>query len=824
MKKILLLLATVLCTLLLAGCSNIDDYLGNQMLKKSSVLEETNYVVYEQFASEGKLDHEGLYIEATNPIEEEHASIHLTFAENSNLQIRYYTDTAHLIVLDQDECYLNPGDSLYAVVKVNDEIFSSMYEFAGFKVFEINEQGERKETTSVKVTGQSPDFVLSIPPAFDGKELSIIPVGSYQSRDISLNAFCSDDNGNMSEVFGAWYINEKEIEEKSVSISAVSSYIISFKYDSDSYFFVSSEPECYYSNNADGIVIFKQRDPTDETIDYSVNLHEYLDVVLVSDMDRHIGINDGAMKAYAANSEVTISKLRYGQKVILTTNKEWPALEFNRDLFLRSSSYDSETRNYKYELIVPEKGSEFLFDPSEYQYEHGTIVFKCFGAVVNSPQMLAKGTRIFYSQGSAETGYWLAPGDNLVIVGEESETRKQLQDIHFTPRVQVAVALEQPEYGGSVIYSADGNRIYTDTYTTYSGTAIEMEFKIWPGWVLDDKAHDKDVYTVNDNRSQIVKGPGYDIKSVFSEALSHKPKLTVTLNESVGDMKFSIEASGFKSGACGYTSAFLSSNSTVVDEQIIGTEIPIDITIGNRALEVNKAVRFVMTKTDSLGNETAETRYVTDMSARLDPFYIYTESELGKSTTTYKSVSISISIVDIKTFSQPTALSHATISVRNMLTNKIMSGGELIEGSEKVTVKIYPEQGYYISGKNVTGDVYQETMKYSDYLEKLSDIIKEHPAEKYLTITLDKSDAFATYTYKLDGNEVSGTIIVKKGQELSLYYKITNSEYQLAEGAGGFLGMWESYVEVTKEIEITSEMDGKTITKSDFGISVVKGG
>ena len=77
MKKIQFLTVTIVLVLLLAGCSNIDDYLGNQMLKKSSVLEETNYVVYEQFASEGKLDHEGLYIEATNPIEEEHASIRI---------------------------------------------------------------------------------------------------------------------------------------------------------------------------------------------------------------------------------------------------------------------------------------------------------------------------------------------------------------------------------------------------------------------------------------------------------------------------------------------------------------------------------------------------------------------------------------------------------------------------------------------------------------------------------------------------------------------------------------------------------------------------
>ena len=802
MKKILILTIAAMITLLLIGCSRIDEYFSGQMLKKSTVLEESEYIAYEQYVSEGVLDNDGYYSEATDLVDEAHAPIHVTFADNSNLSIQYYLDAAHTTALNQSACYLNPGDSIHAVVAVNDDIFSSMYEFAGFTIFEIDENGGRKETSAVKIDFNTQDYILSIPPAYEGEELSVVPVGAYQKRKISLSAFAFDEDEKKSEANGKWYVNEKECSEKSVDISAISSYIISYQYDSDSYFFVSSEPECYYSSNIDGVVIFKQRDPADSTVDYTVNLHKYLNVTLVSDMDRRISIDNGPMDTYMANSEVPIPGLHYGQHVILTTNKEWTALENCRDLILTSSSRESE--NYKYELIVPEKGGEFLFDPSEYQYEHGTIIFTCFGNVVNSPQMLAKGSKIFYSEGSAENGYWLMPGDNHVIVGKEEETRQQLQDIHFTQKIPVTVSLEQPEYGGTVIYTVDGKRLYGNTYSTYSGTEIKMEFRPWPGWVLDDKALNGDVYRVNNNLSQIIKGPGYEIRSVFTEAQNHKPKLTVTLNESVCDMTFNVEASGFHSGKCTYSDGFLQQNDDVVDEQMIGTEVPITVTIGNRSLESNKALRFVMKKTDTEGNVITDTRYVTDLTARLDPFVIYAENDLGVSKTTYKSVNITISIVDIKAFYKPTAPSNATITVRNMLTNTVMIGGELIEGSQKVTVTIFPAAGYYITGDKVTGDVYQATMEYSDYLEDISEIINNHTAERYLTVTLDTSDPFAVYTYKLEGNVVSGTIKVKKGQELSLNYKIADSEHKLAEGAGGIplVGWFASYSEVSKEIII----------------------
>ena len=824
MKKKLFLSMATLLVLLLAGCSSIEEHLRDQMLKKSTVLDETDYLAYEQYACEGNLDNEGYYIEETDPVDDETAPIHVTFADNNNLKITYFSDASHHNALNGSECYLNLGDSIYAHVEISDDVFSSMYEFSCFKIYEIDEDGKRKELPAIITEGQSPDLSITIPPAFDGAELSVVPIGAYQERTISLSAIAYDNDDNKKMISGTWLINDKEYQGNSATINAASSYIISYQYDSNSYFYVSSEPECYYNDNFDGIVIFKQRDPSDSTLSYSVELHEYINLKHVSDMDRLVGIDGKEMTLYEANQEVTFSRLRYGQRVVLTTNKEWADLENWNDMILESSGIESG--NYKYTLLVPEKDGQFWFDPSEYSYENGTIRFRCHGNIVTRPISLAKGTKIIYEQDTAKEGYWLAPGDNIVIVGEESDTRQQLMDIHFTQKVNVTVSLEQPDYGGKVYYSVDGNRIYTKTYSTFSGTEIKMEFKPWPGWVLNDNAHDEDVYVVNDNKSQTVKGPGYNIDSVFSEAPNHKPNLTVTLNKSVGNMTFSVSASGCNADSRVYDPGFVegifSGSMDIVDKQPIGTECPIRIIIGNRALEPNKAVKFVTVKTDTTGNELSETRYVTDLSAWLDPFHIYAPYELGQSEQYFEAIHISISVVDISSFSMPTTPNHSAITVRNMLTNKLMSGGELIEESEKVTVSISPEYGYYITGKNVTGDYYQQTMKYSDYLEDISGIIKEHPAEKYLSVTLDSSDAFATYTYKLNGDEVSGRINVKNGQEISLTYKITDSEHKLAEGAGGVFGIGASYTDVTKKISISPEMDGKIITKDDFGIKVVE--
>ena len=114
-------------------------------------------------------------------------------------------------------------------------------------------------------------------------------------------------------------------------------------------------------------------------------------------------------------------------------------------------------------------------------------------------------------------------------------------------------------------------------------------------------------------------------------------------------------------------------------------------------------------------------------------------------------------------------------------------------------------------------------MTFDEYQKNISSIISKHPAEKYYRITLDRSDSYAEYSYKLDGKSVTGTIDAKAGQKLELTYKITDSAYKLSKAHNGTLiGLGSSTSTATESITVTAEMDGKRLKKTDFGIETEK--
>ena len=59
--------------------------------------------------------------------------------------------------------------------------------------------------------------------------------------------------------------------------------------------------------------------------------------------------------------------------------------------------------------------------------------------------------------------------------------------------------------------------------------------------------------------------------------------------------------------------------------------------------------------------------------------------------------------------------------------------------------------------------------------------------------------------------------------ELTIKYTVTADGYVIEGGSGGFLGIGKTNKEMSKTITITSDLDGKSITRSSFGITVVKG-
>lgn len=163
------------------------------------------------------------------------------------------------------------------------------------------------------------------------------------------------------------------------------------------------------------------------------------------------------------------------------------------------------------------------------------------------------------------------------------------------------------------------------------------------------------------------------------------------------------------------------------------------------------------------------------------------------------------------------------ITVKNADTGAILKEGYLIESGTKVTVFITPNARYYLTGKDVADDYYKKTMTFAENKKNINSIVSKHPAEKYYRITLDRSDSYAKYTYKLDGKTVSGTINARAGQNLELSYEITDSAYKLSKSHNGTLiGINASDVKATESITVTPEMDGKRIKKTDFDIETVK--
>ena len=819
-KRIFLLLFIVCLTL--TGCSSISRVLEKQMLKQAGITEDENYKTYQSYNTAGKLTQQGYYSEEVfeaeeNAVTQPPDTALISFAKNSYLNIKYYSDSDCTKEITDQAGYFKSGDKIYATVKLSKNVTSSMYIFEGFRLYQYID-GERELIDTVQPDKNG--LLLKIDKKHIGMDFTIEPIGDYVSRHISLRDYYSDDDGNEHNLAGTWLIDDKEYTGEEVKINPVASYIISYEYDNDEFFYLSSSPECYYSNHEDGIIIFELMEPTDESYDYSVQLHKYLSADIETSINRTIKLNEADEQKVASGQKYSFKKLKYGDELKVVTDTAWPQLEMCRDLIV-TSSFENKDGNYEYTLIVPQKGGEFVFNPDEYSYEHGTIVFKCFGEVVTNTQYLAKGTTISYSAETVDDGYWLPENNRSIIVGDEEETKAALNSIHFIPETKVTVYLPQPSYGGKIRYFVDGKEIKTSTYQTTSGVDIVMEFEPWDGWI--NNYINGETYRVTDSFSQTVRIGTKHVNLAFKEDPEHKPALEVVLDKSVGkNMDFSISASGLPTVESNYEGKWIDNSMVVVEPTRIGTETGIVLTMGNRSLHAGTALKVLVELQDTEGNKTSYYRLTNNMAEKQEPFMIYPENELGTSEIWYKTVKMTISVVDVLTFSKPTNPAHATVTVRSTDTQENLEDGCLIEPSTDVTVTISPLADYYVTGKNVKNDIYQDKMKFSQYQRDIGKIIDEHPVEKYVHITLDTNDVYGDIVYTLGKDNKSGSIRVKAGTEITIEYKVTSEGYVVDGGSDGILGMGNKDKKAKKSITITSDMDGSMITRTSFGINVVK--
>lgn len=190
MKKILLLVVAMLM-LLLAGCSGIGSYLEKQIEKQSGLKADTSYQVYQSYAEKGFLDQDGYYKEEVFETEAATTqmpanSARVSFSSNGYLKIRYYSDPAFEQELRMRDGTLQLGDTVYASVALGKNVSSSAYEFSGFRLSEIDEDGERIQLKVIEPLDDG--LILQITDEYIGKELAIDPLGAYESKQVSFKS------------------------------------------------------------------------------------------------------------------------------------------------------------------------------------------------------------------------------------------------------------------------------------------------------------------------------------------------------------------------------------------------------------------------------------------------------------------------------------------------------------------------------------------------------------------------------------------------------------------------------------------------------------
>lgn len=150
-----------------------------------------------------------------------------------------------------------------------------------------------------------------------------------------------------------------------------------------------------------------------------------------------------------------------------------------------------------------------------------------------------------------------------------------------------------------------------------------------------------------------------------------------------------------------------------------------------------------------------------------------------------------------------------------------LTDGDDVSAKEKVEVIIKPNNNYYITGKNIQDGFYTETMTFEKYMKNIDSIIENHPIKKYITVYLDENDDFGTVEFYVNKEKVSGSIVLKEKDKITLEYSLNNTDYQI-EGTSGLAGIGKDKYKKKVTITIENDLDQKTIRRDDY-IQIVKG-
>ncbi len=324
MKRLLVALMALSVMSLIAGCSSekLNAYIQKKAADRSDIKNTEEYKTYEELLKSGKLDEEGRYNPSLggDSITDDHSEkINVTFARNSFIKVFYYADPERTVPIDPADCWLKPGDSIYAP-QIELSNSNSHYVFSCFHI--IYDEGDEAD-----VEPGDGGFLFTVPEDYAGERISVMPMGKYLPRVISLNDYYLAADGKKVELSGKWTVNGKSVIVDCADVNSISPCTVTYDYGeyADDYYFVKGAP----SVSEVGTDVSFNDDGSDT---FSVEMHQYI-IVSIDNVDYNI-FHRNIIKSVSANGEsdqeinvkagnIRLDKRRCGDQIVIRVDSDY---------------------------------------------------------------------------------------------------------------------------------------------------------------------------------------------------------------------------------------------------------------------------------------------------------------------------------------------------------------------------------------------------------------------------------------------------------------------------------------------------------------------
>lgn len=497
LKRVIIYFIVTLTLIVLPGCSIRSSFINKleEEYKEELRQSDESYFNYEKNEKSGNLDSDNHY--KTND-ELVTGQIEISFFRNNHLTANYYYDEDRTELVNQSNCFLNPGDSLYADYPKVINQDNSKYGFSKFVVYSFIENTKKEVFASCETDGK----IFTIPKAFTGDHLSVMAIGEYKERELNFSAYVYQNEELVEIPNNIWKVNGKEYKNSHVTIGSSKPYKVKYDYSqyNDEFYFYESTPKQFNYNDSLGLVEFNTEDVSSLCDNYSVTLKPYK--TLNIENKTKFFLSNGHIKSLVVNGEETedvtkdkyeYCKLKPGNKVVIRLDKGYRAISN----YLESSKPISSNEYVEYTFSIIDNDQLDLKivceedDAKSGAYEQKHIDNASINIYHLNNQVIKPGESI---DDSEKILVEIVPNDGYYITGKNVKNNSYSKTMKYKDYVsdidEIVVKHEIKKY--IIVYLETKDKCGTVAYT-YDKKGVSNQIRLKEGDEIECK------YTITDS-------------------------------------------------------------------------------------------------------------------------------------------------------------------------------------------------------------------------------------------------------------------------------------------------------------------------------------